>query len=159
MHWYGVHVECSLLQILAALWVNLHNIEGVFPKQNNSENNWNRGVSGIGPLCFRRGSNCFLKIMHGEPFKYEFVFLPLCCHLGDIRSICQSSSCIVQIFQELLLGQVGVIFEMHMWHRMEEIHGILTSSMADSWFWFLFSSMIQNDNFQAGLCKPTLPSS
>lgn len=67
-----------------------------------SENRGKRGVSGIGPMYFRRGSNSFL--IHGEPFKYEFVLLSLFYHLGDIKSVCQSSSCIVQVFQELVPG-------------------------------------------------------
>lgn len=102
---HGVHLECSLLQILTVLWVNLHNIQWVFSKQNNSENNWN-GSEWHWSLC---SNYLFLKI-HGEPLKYEFVFLPLCYHLGDIRSVCQRSSCIVQVFQGLLPGLAGCNF-------------------------------------------------
>lgn len=67
-------------------------------------------------------------IIHGEIFKYEFVFLLLCHHFGAGRPVypVQSSLCAVHVPQELVLGQWGVFSECRWGRTMEENCEILT---------------------------------
>lgn len=54
--------------------------------------------------------------------------------LGTLDLFLKAVNALCRSFKSLFLGGLSVIFEMHIWHRMEEIYEILTSSIADSGF-------------------------
>lgn len=142
---HGLHLECSLLQSLAVLWVNPCNIQWVFQSKI-IQRTIETALSGIGPLCFRWSSNSFLKIIHGEPFKYEFVFLSFVTTLGTLDLFVKALHASCRSFKSLFLGWLGIISEMHMWHRVEEIHGVLTKQ--HGWLLILIPLLFFNPKWQ-----------